>query len=217
MVLSRDTSIVDTGLMRMPWKCPVCGTENEDDKEFCVVCGAMRPPTGEAEKQETLQEPRAEHAEEAKGEAVEEEAATVEAREAVAEATAVEEAVEEAKPEQPPPTAPAEALYFEVVNAPAPDLVGKKIPLMFKVFTQITIGRSPENVVILPDPTVSRRHATIMVEDGKVVLVDLGSTNGTYVYNSETGGFDRVEKVELKPGMIVRFGENTIVKIVSEP
>jgi hypothetical protein len=208
----------------MPWKCPVCGAENEDDKEFCVVCGAVRPSNDEAEKQEALQlqEPRAKYVEKAEEEAVTEEAAIAEASGAPEEATVVEEetvgeAVEEAEAEQPPPTAPIEVLYFEVVNAPAPDLVGKKIPLMFKVFPQITIGRSPENVVILPDPTVSRRHATIRVEDGKVVLVDLGSTNGTYVYNSETGSFDKVEKVELKPGMIVRFGENTIVKIVSEP
>ena len=208
----------------MPWKCPVCGTENEDDKEFCVVCGAVRPTTEEAEEQEALQlqEPRAKHAEKVEGEAVIEEATIVEAREAVEEGTVVEEktakeAVEEAKPEQPPPTAPIEVLYFEVINAPAPDLVGKKIPLMFKVFPQITIGRSPENVVILPDPTVSRRHATVKVEDGRIVLIDLGSTNGTFVYNSETGSFDKVEKIELKPGMIVRFGENTIVKITTEP
>ncbi len=207
----------------MPWKCPVCGTENEDDREFCVVCGAVRPSAEEAEKQEALQlqEPRDKHIEKVEEKVAGEEAAVVEAGETVEEAVAVEEkageeAVEEVKPEQPP-APPIEALYFEVVNAPAPDLVGKKIPLMFKVFPQITIGRSPENVVILPDPTVSRRHATIRVEDGRVVLIDLGSTNGTFVYNSETGSFDKVEKIELKPGMIVRFGENTIVKITTEP
>ena len=207
----------------MPWKCPVCGTENEDDREFCVVCGAVRPSAEEAEKQEALQlqEPRDKHIEKVEEKVAREEAAVVEAGETVEEAVAVEEkageeAVEEVKPEQPP-APPIEALYFEVVNAPAPDLVGKKIPLMFKVFPQITIGRSPENVVILPDPTVSRRHATVKVEDGRIMLIDLGSTNGTFVYNSETGSFDKVEKIELKPGMIVRFGENTIVKITTEP
>ena len=207
----------------MPWKCPVCGTENEDDREFCVVCGAVRPSAEEAEKQEALQlqEPRDKHIEKVEEKVAREEAAVVEAGETVEEDVAVEEkageeAVEEVKPEQPP-APPIEALYFEVVNAPAPDLVGKKIPLMFKVFPQITIGRSPENVVILPDPTVSRRHATVKVEDGRIMLIDLGSTNGTFVYNSETGSFDKVEKIELKPGMIVRFGENTIVKITTEP
>ncbi len=207
----------------MPWKCPVCGTENEDDREFCVVCGAVRPSAEEAEKQEALQlqEPRAKLTEKVEEEAATGEAAVAEAGETVeetvaAEEAAVEETVEETRPEQPP-APPIETLYFEVVNAPAPDLVGKKIPLMFKVFPQITIGRSPENVVILPDPTVSRRHATVKVEDGRIMLIDLGSTNGTFVYNSETGSFDKVEKIELKPGMIVRFGENTIVKITTEP
>jgi FOG: FHA domain len=27
----------------MPWKCPVCGTENHDDVLTCRVCGAYKP------------------------------------------------------------------------------------------------------------------------------------------------------------------------------
>jgi len=27
----------------MPWRCPVCGTENRDDVLTCKVCGAYKP------------------------------------------------------------------------------------------------------------------------------------------------------------------------------
>lgn len=45
-----------------------------------------------------------------------------------------------------------------------------------------TIGRSSSNVVILADERVSRRHALIHVQGpGEFWLVDLGSSNGTYL------------------------------------
>ncbi len=240
----------------MPWKCPVCGHINPDDKEFCEVCGAKKPENPEiveASEPEAvkLQEPRpTEQPSEKQGEEKTEEAETekpgetggAEAREAgEAEAAAEEseaveetekaeeEAREEAKEAKQPSEEreeakeakllekPPETIYLEVVNSPAAELIGKKIPVLLKVFPRVTIGRSPENVIILPDPTVSRKHAVIKVEDGKLVLEDLGSTNGTYVYRQETGSFEKVEKIELEPGMVIRFGEQTIVRVTTEP
>jgi ABC-type multidrug transport system ATPase subunit/pSer/pThr/pTyr-binding forkhead associated (FHA) protein len=46
---------------------------------------------------------------------------------------------------------------------------------------RITIGRDAANDVVIDHPVVSKRHAEILKEDGKVILVDLGSTNGTFV------------------------------------
>lgn len=45
----------------------------------------------------------------------------------------------------------------------------------------ITIGRLSSNDVVLSDPNVSRRHAEVRLNDGRWVLTDLGSTNGTLV------------------------------------
>jgi Protein of unknown function (DUF3662)/FHA domain len=45
----------------------------------------------------------------------------------------------------------------------------------------VTIGRLPECAVALDDPNVSRRHAQLRREGDNVVVVDLGSTNGTKV------------------------------------
>ncbi len=49
----------------------------------------------------------------------------------------------------------------------------------------ITIGRSAENDVVINDPKVSRHHAQIVQQDnGSVYIVDLDSSNGTYVNES---------------------------------
>ncbi|MCL6641528.1 MAG: FHA domain-containing protein, partial [Candidatus Rokubacteria bacterium] len=45
----------------------------------------------------------------------------------------------------------------------------------------VSIGRAPDNVVRIDDPRVSRHHALIVPRAGGFVLVDLGSTNGTWV------------------------------------
>ncbi len=47
--------------------------------------------------------------------------------------------------------------------------------------TEITIGRVKGNDVILPKGNVSKRHSRILLKDGKFIIVDLRSTNGTYV------------------------------------
>jgi len=47
--------------------------------------------------------------------------------------------------------------------------------------TAVTIGRVQGNLIVLPKPNVSKRHAMVQVEGGTVVLTDLKSTNGTYV------------------------------------
>ena len=43
------------------------------------------------------------------------------------------------------------------------------------------LGRGTDCDLRLVDPGVSRHHAELRVEDDQVVLVDLGSTNGTFV------------------------------------
>jgi pilus assembly protein CpaF len=47
--------------------------------------------------------------------------------------------------------------------------------------TEITIGRVQGNDIVLPKGNVSKRHARIVLKDSKFIIVDLKSTNGTYV------------------------------------
>jgi hypothetical protein len=43
------------------------------------------------------------------------------------------------------------------------------------------VGRSTLNDIVINDPTISQRHASIEYSRSGVFLADLGSTNGTYV------------------------------------
>lgn len=70
---------------------------------------------------------------------------------------------------------------------------------------QIVIGRSLKNAVQLADETVSRQHARLEYEAGGHVIVDLGSTNGTYVNGK------RVDRRRLSPGDRVVLGKTRLV------
>ncbi len=45
----------------------------------------------------------------------------------------------------------------------------------------LTIGRAPDNDIVLDDPQVSRYHAHVMRRGDEIVVEDMGSTNGTLV------------------------------------
>jgi len=66
----------------------------------------------------------------------------------------------------------------------------------------IFIGRAQENDLILPVPSVSKRHARLLIKDGRYVLMDLGSTNGTFVNGRQING-----PVVVKPGDRISIGE----------
>jgi pilus assembly protein CpaF len=46
---------------------------------------------------------------------------------------------------------------------------------------EVTIGRVPGNDIILPGNNVSKRHSRVVRQDGRYFVVDLKSTNGTYL------------------------------------
>ncbi len=45
----------------------------------------------------------------------------------------------------------------------------------------VTIGRAPDNLIVIDDPSVSSRHAQLELKGDTYRLKDLGSTNGTRV------------------------------------
>jgi ABC transport system ATP-binding/permease protein len=64
----------------------------------------------------------------------------------------------------------------------------------------ITIGRSPENMVVLSHPQVSGRHARLEQVQGGYRIIDVGSTNHVYV-NAQ-----RVTNQLLRPDDEIRIG-----------
>jgi hypothetical protein len=70
--------------------------------------------------------------------------------------------------------------------------------------TELIVGRDQTCDVMLPDPSVSRRHARLLFRDGSWVLQDLGSTNGTVVNDV------RVGRCELRPGDLMILGDTRL-------
>lgn len=70
----------------------------------------------------------------------------------------------------------------------------------------ITIGRSEECSIVVNDVKVSRVHAQLVQDDeGKVSVVDLGSTNGTWVNNNRIFG-----EMRLNPNDQIRIGDTLL-------
>ena len=53
---------------------------------------------------------------------------------------------------------------------------------------EVTIGRMKGNDIVLPKGNVSKRHSRIFLRDGQFSIIDLGSTNGTYVNGRKITG-----------------------------
>ena len=64
-----------------------------------------------------------------------------------------------------------------------------------------SVGRHPASDIFLDDPTVSRRHAEFLIEDGRFLVRDVGSLNGTYVNRR------RIDEVGLATGDEVQIGK----------
>jgi hypothetical protein len=73
------------------------------------------------------------------------------------------------------------------------------------VFTSmVTIGRARNNDIEVNEGTVSKFHAYVMLEPGGPVLVDAGSTYGTFVHGRRLT--PRRERHPLVPGDGIRLG-----------
>jgi two-component system cell cycle response regulator len=91
-----------------------------------------------------------------------------------------------------------------VIHTPQQADLGRRFVIDKEV---ITIGRGRDNDVVLPSDCVSRRHARIEQRDGHVYLVDLASTNGTYINDEPRPVRDR----QLQRGDQIKVGD-TIFK-----
>src|SRR3954447_5633005 len=68
------------------------------------------------------------------------------------------------------------------------------------VSARLLIGRSSGCHLVLADDTVSRRHAELRIEDGRWMLRDLGSSNGTWVNGR------RIVEAEVRAGDLLHLG-----------
>jgi ABC transport system ATP-binding/permease protein len=65
----------------------------------------------------------------------------------------------------------------------------------------VTVGRAVDNDLVFDDPSLSRKHARIHREAGRMEVEDLGSSNGTHVNGRKIG------RAVAGNGDVVRFGD----------
>jgi pSer/pThr/pTyr-binding forkhead associated (FHA) protein len=70
---------------------------------------------------------------------------------------------------------------------------------------EVSIGRSPDNGLVIDNPAVSHYHARVFKEENRLMLEDFGSLNGTFVNGQ------RVQMVRLNAGDSVAIGKHTII------
>src|SRR5260221_2759933 len=132
---------------------------------------------------------------------------------------AVPQAPSSPPPPPPPPAPPVGAgqrLKETLHGAPAPvlgnflvrsgSLKGQRLVVKTPV---ANIGRADYNDLVIPDESVSTTHAKLERREGVWVLVDLDSTNGTFVDGERVKG-----ETPLSPGVTVRFGD---ISLLFEP
>jgi FHA domain/Protein of unknown function (DUF3662) len=71
---------------------------------------------------------------------------------------------------------------------------------VYSIVGTARIGRSEEGEIVLVDPSVSRAHAVVEIDEGGAFVRDLGSTNGTFLNGR------RIEAGSLRDGDELRFG-----------
>ena len=81
-------------------------------------------------------------------------------------------------------------------------LTGTTLPL---TSASILIGRSPGCTLVLDDDYSSSRHARIFPQGDQWYVEDLGSTNGTFIGDTQVSG-----PQPLAPGVGVRIGQSVV-------
>jgi hypothetical protein len=210
-------------------KCGECGYENMDGLDYCDGCGAKLAAaagggvSSAGSKSETPEAPAAESmdanaapslAAEAKpeGEAPTSEAPTGDLKKEPAEAPAADAAA------AAPSAAPS--MFKAKLSVVRGGRKGQEFPLedgnnLIGRWDPET-GSFPEVDLDADDPEakISRKHALIRIDGGKITIEDIGSLNGTYVNRQPR--LSPGSPAEIKPGDEVIIGK-TFLKLVVDP
>ena len=189
----------------MAWFCTKCGSENDDGETTCVVCGSGKVGLIETPENVVVNDQPPKDQEEAKAESM-------------------AQPPQKAPPQvsSPPPShgvmedSHEESSFVEIqfVQSPLDDIIGKKVKLNLSIFPSVSVGRSPENVLQIPDPSVSRMHGKITHEGKEFFFEDSGSANGTYIFDGAK--FNEIkEKTKIEEKTLIKLGEGTIVKVTA--
>ena len=71
---------------------------------------------------------------------------------------------------------------------------------------QNILGSSPDADIVIHDPTVTGKHASLRYKDGTFFLTDLDSSNGTFINDKS----EPIAREQLKDNDVVRVGETSL-------
>lgn len=97
--------------------------------------------------------------------------------------------------------APPHLLDIVVIEGPC---VGARAALTDQ---PLGIGRGPDNHLVLDDSDLSRHHCQLRIDQGRAVVCDANSTNGSYLDGSPVGS----QQLEMRAGQRLRIGGSTLV------
>ena len=83
---------------------------------------------------------------------------------------------------------------------------------LFEGICPVVIGRSTGADLLVLDPEMSRRHASLEAENGTVYLTDLRSSNGTFLNERRIG-----ESIEVRAGDRIDVGTTRMTYVGSAP
>lgn len=101
----------------------------------------------------------------------------------------------------PPEEVATGSAYAALLTFESGPFAGRIVALPHQM---VTIGRAPDNDVVVGDPATSGHHGRIEDRSGAFWISDLGSTNGTLV-----NGEPVIEK-QLSDGDAIAIGQNTL-------
>ena len=101
----------------------------------------------------------------------------------------------------PPEQVAAGSTFAAILTFESGPFAGRIVALPNQM---ITIGRAPDNDVVVGDPATSGHHGRIEVRTGSFWISDLGSTNGTQVNGEQV-----IEK-QLTDGDMIAIGQNAL-------
>lgn len=191
------------------WTCPQCQNSWPEDYGACETCGHVRAEASKPEEDDTETIPAVTPAaeEERVSEVAEEAVPEPEPEPEKDEATTVE------AHEEPPPAPAATGADLQQGSAKLVVEQGMTIGKQFLLNDpEMLVGREDADEDIFPDIDLSdqddgyvhRRHATLKFEGGKLLVVDLGGSNKTYLNNRPIAP---QEPQELSVGDKIRFGK----------
>ncbi|MGO1367773.1 MAG: FHA domain-containing protein [Senegalia sp. (in: firmicutes)] len=99
--------------------------------------------------------------------------------------------------------------YLKLINRK--DSLPFKVDEFYSLISNVKIGRSNNNKIVIKDPYISKEHAQIIKEKADYFLEDLNSANGTFVNNKKVDN-----AIKLVSGDTITIGRLNFLFVIEK-